>query len=60
MVNVNFNMYICHVRLLYLNIISRMVNWILLLGSIYVASILCYDIYKDTTVPLKWTNRSLN
>lgn len=24
-----------------------MVNWILLLGSIYVASILCYDIYKD-------------
>ena len=24
-----------------------MVSWILLLGSIYVASILCYDIYKD-------------
>lgn len=40
-------MYICHGGLLYLNIISRMVNWILLLGSIYVASILCYDIYKD-------------
>ena len=24
-----------------------MVSWILLLGSIYVASVLCYDIYKD-------------
>ncbi|GEM_PF-6287717 len=30
-----------------------MVSWILLLGSIYITSILCYDIYKEYKIEKK-------
>ena len=36
-----------------------MASWILLLGSLYITSILCYDIYKEYKLehklsPLRW------